>query len=51
MVNRLKTSFINYRFRNNSKKQYELKDIIKVIKSSENRGTLLKGATKNCKNY
>ena len=42
-----KINFINYGFRNNSKNN-EINDIIKVIKSLQNRGILLQGtATKN----
>ena len=36
-------NFINWKFMNNSNK---LKDIIKVIKSLENRGILSKGTTR-----
>ena len=39
-----KINFINYGFRNNSKNN-EINDIIKVIKSLQNRGILLQGTT------
>ena len=39
-----KRNFINCGFRNNSKKN-EIKAIIKVIKSLQNRGILLQGTT------
>ena len=44
LVKRLERNFMNFGFRNNSKSN-EIKDIMKVIKSLENRGILIKGTT------
>ena len=44
LVKILERNFINFGFRNNSKNN-EIKDIMKVIKSLENRGILIKGTT------
>ena len=44
LVKRLERNFINFGFGNNSKNN-EIKDIMKVIKSLENRGILIKGTT------
>ena len=41
LVKRLERNFMNFGFRNNSKSN-EIKDIMKVIKSLENRGILIK---------